>query len=81
MPPARSAARRRRDAEAALAKGDVAAFAQLQGSSDATLLGSQVAGGDLNDDGYVDVIGSSYIAKNPNGDKSGGVWLWLGTGL
>ena len=31
-PPARSAARRRRDAEAALAKGDVAAFAQLQGA-------------------------------------------------
>ena len=30
--PARSAARRRRDAEAALAKGDVAAFAQLQGT-------------------------------------------------
>ena len=58
------------------------ASALLQGSDPNIYLGTQVATGDVDGDGYIDVIGSGDYAQNQNGSwGSGGTWVWLGTGM
>ena len=60
----------------------IEASALLQGSDPNIYLGTQVATGDVDGDGYIDVIGSGDYAQNATGSwGSGGTWVWLGTGM
>jgi len=58
------------------------AMATLTGSDQDQQLGYTVEAGDVNGDGYPDLVGAGAYAQNSNGDwGAGGVWIWLGSGM